>query len=366
MKTSDSEKTDSHSNKGGNVIRTNTTLELGKEYPPPGEEANIEQVRQIIRQKLEQDYPPSIRPARRDQHPKAHGCVKAEFIVDDNLPDRFRYGIFKSPRTYPAWIRFSSSASQIQPDTKKDSHGMALKLMGVEGEKILEEEKDEMTQDFVMANSKVFFVRSTSDYVTFAANFAQGKLLSFFFGWNPFKWRLHELKNMLSATQKSVSNPLQIQYWSQTPFQLGPHAIKFSAKPRSSQIDPMPASPGPDFLEEAIAKQLKTEDVYFDFLVQIQTDPVKMPVEDATIVWDETLSPFQKVATIRIPAQVFDLPAQKEFAENLSFTPWHSLPEHRPLGSTNRVRRSVYETISKLRHQMNNAPRQEPTGDEIF
>jgi hypothetical protein len=46
--------------------------------------------------------------------------------------------------------------------------------------------------------------------------------------------------------------------------------------------------------------------------------------------------------------------------------PWHAVPEHRPLGGINRVRKVVYETISKLRHDLNGAPRSEPTGDEIF
>jgi len=108
------------------------------------------------------------------------------------------------------------------------------------------------------------------------------------------------------------------------------------------------------------------EEVSFDFMVQLQTDPVKMPVEDATIVWDEKLSPFQKVATIRIPKQNPDLPAQLETSEHLSFTPWHSLPDHRPLGNTNRIRRTVYELISRLRHQKNKVARKEPTGSDGF
>ena len=171
---------------------------------------------------------------------------------------------------------------------------------------------------------------------------------------------------MLKATQKAITNPLQIQYWSQCPSKLGPHAIKFSAKPCSSKVDPKPASPGDNFLQEAVSRLLKKEEVSFDFMVQLQTDPVKMPVEDSTMVWDEKLSPFVKVATIRIPVQNPDSPAQLEFSENLSFTPWHSLPDHRPLGNTNRIRRVVYELISRLRHQKNKVPRVEPTGTEVF
>lgn len=341
------------------------TPKLGQEYPSPNEEVDIQKIEQITLKKLAEDYPPNAKLIRRDQHPKSHGCVKAEFIVHDNLSEKLRCGIFKEPRTYNAWIRFSSSAPNIQPDKIKDAHGMAIKLVGVEGEKVLEAEKNAETHDFVLANNPAFFVKNTSDYIVFADAFAKKKLLSFFFRWNPFNWKLRELKNMLSATQKSISNPLQIQYWSQTPYKLGNSAVKYSTKPQSEQSDSIPTSPTFDYLEEIMAKQLTDEDAYFDFMIQVQTDPVKMPVEDATIIWDEGLSPFQKVATIRIPSQVFNTPEQIEFAENLSFTPWHSLPEHRPLGNTNRVRRQVYEAVSKVRHQRNNQPRREPTGDEF-
>ncbi len=190
--------------------------------------------------------------------------------------------------------------------------------------------------------------------------------MSFFFNWNPLHWRLHELGNMLKATQKAVFNPLQIRYWSQTLYQLGPHAVKYSAQSPSPPTNKVAVSSGDDFLGQAMARQLETRETTFDFMVQLQTDPKKMPIEDATIVWDEKLSPFVKVATIRIPPQTFDSPARRDFAENLSFTPWHALPEHRPLGNTNRVRRVVYESISRLRHQKNQVPRAEPSGDDDF
>ena len=91
-----------------------------------------------------------------------------------------------------------------------------------------------------------------------------------------------------------------------------------------------------------------------------------MPVEDPTIVWDEIKAPFIEVATIRIPKQQFNSEAQQTFCENLSYTPWHALAEHRPVGGINRVRKTVYEGISLLRHKLNKAPRVEPTGNEAF
>jgi hypothetical protein len=66
------------------------------------------------------------------------------------------------------------------------------------------------------------------------------------------------------------------------------------------------------------------------------------------------------VASITIPPQSFDSPEQLEFCTNLSFTPWHCIDAHRPLGGINRVRRTVYETVSRLRHDPEHPPR-EPT-----
>jgi hypothetical protein len=91
-----------------------------------------------------------------------------------------------------------------------------------------------------------------------------------------------------------------------------------------------------------------------------------MDVEDSVQEWNDEDAPFYKVAKITIPKQAFDSDAQRSFCENLSYTPWHSLPEHRPLGGVNRIRRIVYERISKLRHDLNQSLRQEPTGDESF
>ena len=108
-------------------------------------------------------------------------------------------------------------------------------------------------------------------------------------------------------------------------------------------------------------KQIAEGDVYFDFLIQVQTDPVTMPVEDSLVVWDEELAPFQRVALVRIPRQDIDISRNREIAETLSFNPWHSLTDHRPLGAINRARKAIYEALSEFRHQRNGVARREPT-----
>jgi hypothetical protein len=89
-----------------------------------------------------------------------------------------------------------------------------------------------------------------------------------------------------------------------------------------------------------------------------------MSVEDSRAPWDEGRSAFTPVATIVIPGQDFSSEDRMRFCENLSFTPWHGLPAHRPLGNINRTRKVVYEAVSKFRHEANHAVRKEPSATE--
>ena len=91
-----------------------------------------------------------------------------------------------------------------------------------------------------------------------------------------------------------------------------------------------------------------------------------MPIEDATVAWDEAVSPFRKVATIDIPPQQFESPARMELCENLAFNPWHSLAVHRPLGGLNRARKELYRQLADFRHERNGVVYAEPTGDEAY
>lgn len=342
-------------------------LQLYQEYPPLGEAAAIEAIEQITRAMITQTYPEGNRPAKRDQHTKDHGCVRGEFTVDPNLPEEARFGVFKEPRTYPVWIRFSNGFERSRPDYKPDVRGIAIKLMGVEGEKVLPEEKFEKTQDFLLINYPVFFIRNAIDYLDFFQKRAENKMIRFFFpGWNPAQWRFHEFIVALLSVKDQVPNLLSVQYWSNLPYKLGPRAIRFTLIPTSPPLKNLPNFNVENYLRKGVIEYLQEREARFDFLIQFQTDPYKMPIEDGTIDWDERRSPFQKVATLTIPRQTFNSRAQQEFCENLSFSPWHCLPDHQPLGGINRVRRQVYQAISKLRHEMNQAPRREPTGDEVF
>ena len=146
--------------------------------------------------------------------------------------------------------------------------------------------------------------------------------------------------NLYLSMQQFV-NPLQGRYWSTTPCLLGSRAVEYSAIPKVDVPNNIPKPPFDDFLREAMVHQLAQGEAVFDFAVQLQIDAVTPPIDDSGLAWSETAPPFRKVTTIRIPQQTLATGAQRNFGGNLSHTPLHSLPGHRPLGGINRVREVV-------------------------
>jgi hypothetical protein len=92
-----------------------------------------------------------------------------------------------------------------------------------------------------------------------------------------------------------------------------------------------------------LAKRLREADASFDFAVQVRSPSDEAKFEDVTVEWKEADVEFRSVATIKIPKQDIDTPEADSRCESLFFTPWHSLPEHRPIGGINRLRLAVYQ-----------------------
>jgi catalase len=350
---------------------------LGEEKEK-NEDGQIKLLTYILYQTLDRDHKAPNVP--RDAHAKAHACVRATFKIDNSsLPESLKVGVFaENGREFPAWMRFSNGNGEPKgKDSNGDVRGLAIKLMGVDGDKILESERHERTQDFVMVNSEAFFIKDISNYVEFVAMLNKG---------NPVAYLVLHPKDfyiLLKAQSQKVSNPLGLNFFSSTPYRLGratsadQRAMKYNVVPCASNTASDPAQPDkkdPDFLRKAMVNHLKGGAACFEFQVQLrdEADPDDMPIEDSTVVWNDHptffnshYSPKIKVATITIPPQEFDTDRQNAFCENLSFTPWHSLPEHRPLGRTNRARRTVYKLISDFRHKRNGMAQREPAPEDV-
>ncbi len=289
---------------------------------------------------------------RRGQHPKMHGCVEARFEVAADIPANLKVGLFAEAKTYRAYMRFSNGKET--DDTKKDVHGLAIKLLCVPGQKALEPEAAAETHDFILADNPVFIIRDTAEYLRFvrivAGTNPPGKAIWKFLLWQLFNHPMDALV-LLRFQRKIEVSPLAAQFWSQVPYAFGENAEKicrYAVVPHGALIDPV-ADVNPDFLRQAMVRHLSEakREAKFDFMAQVHDKPTDAIINNPTVEWD---LPWQRVATITIPPQVFDTPAQRAFGENLSFTPWHALPAHRPLGDVNDIRKNVYLASAKLRH----------------
>jgi catalase len=314
--------------------------------------------------------PPSApsQPYRRDVHSKTLGCIKATFTVRDNLDSKFRYGLFANSGPHQAWIRFSSGNEYPQPDSTKDARGMAIKVMGVPGRKLLQEDglPPAGTQDFALMNATQFFIRDIDEYNEFTKYLGSGfgaraKYGYFLGGFTPDvrKWHLREMMLAEKTLKAAPDSLLNTQFYSVSAFKLGSQEnVKYSARPCKESAAAEVDRGDPNFLRKEMVKRLAAGNACFDFLVQLQVPGKNMPVEDTTVEWSTSDSPFIPVARLDIASQPFE--ENNDFCEGLSFNPWHSLPEHRPIGVMNRIRKAVYLEVSRYRRQANGVPLCEP------
>jgi hypothetical protein len=347
-----------------NMNRPNDDLKIAEEKSSPEEEAYLDSIVSTFEKQMRQLW--KTGGFERGGNTKSHGIVRGEFIIHDDLPAELRHGIFAQPQTFRAWVRFSGPGPYVTPDI--DDVGfmsISIKLMGVPGPKLMDDEK--FTQDMFGVSTPTFVTPDTQANAQLQIESLKNAQIFYFVNFR----RPHILDLIMQSLWiKTQSSPFEAPYFSCVPYLLGEgQAMQYSVWPKSKKRTPvprLPLRPPDDYLRDAMVATLAEEDVEFDIRLQLQTDPHHMPIENNAVLWPEKLSPRISVATLRIPQQKFDFPAQMDFAKRLSYNPWHCIPEHRPLGNQNRARKKMYAELSKLRQTMNTAPHYEPTGEEVF
>ena len=322
------------------------TLEIGKEYPPADEGAALDQLR-ALHLKVHQAQPG---PSHRGEHPKQHAGLWASFTVDENIPPEMRFGLFANPGRYTALIRFSNGRGP--DDTKPEVHAMAIKVLVPDGLGAVR------MQDFIVADHAVFFGRNVQHVLAFLVATVGGTPVP--------QLAATDYPKLVGFSSVATKSLLDMDYWSQTPYKLGGGAVKYWVAPSEPPGQPAVALDGsPDGLRNALIEQLTHRKLgaQFDLNATPQTDAGAMPIEDPTVQWT---SPPVRLASISIYPQTFDTPPQMAFFENLSWSPWNALDEHRPLGGINRARKVIYEESSALRHQTTGVQPITPTGRESF
>jgi hypothetical protein len=311
----------------------------------------------------------------RDAHAKSHGIVKGELIVPADLPPHLQHGVFARPGTYPVIARFSTAPGDLQSDKIPAARGMAIKIFGVEGDKLLPDD-DSRNQDLLLVNHPVIPFGHVKAYwdaqqllekgdgapetvqrITGALARGAQQLL---------KAARVEIPAALQALAASNHHLLGETFHSMAAVRYGAYVAKLSAAPLSEPVraltgQPVPTDRGDSILRDLVVEHFRDHGAEYELRAQLCTTTEEMPIEDASILWPEDKSPHQPIARLVFPAQAAYSEARRIYGDDtLSFSPWRGLAAHRPLGSIMRIRRAAYEQSSQFRHTLNLAPRVEP------
>ena len=315
------------------------------EIIPPGEAEMIERVTSLQTEimKHRQD------PGKRGQHPRQQALLRGSFEIAQTVPEAFRAGVFARPGQFDALVRVSTGP--MPKDSDPNPHAMAIKLLEVP-------DSPGGTQDFILLDQPTFFIPDIAEYVAFFEAAQSDPGATQYFKNRPREFGLNLTFNVVIASH------LERQYWSEVPIAMGRGAARLTLIPdtanRSGRAPARAANDLRDALQEHFVKNRRAAKFYFG--AQRYIDEATTPIEDATAVWPTS---FEIIATLTLPAQDFTAPEQFAFCENLSYTPWHCVPEHQPIGGIQRCRKRVYEESQRLRHTLNRVEDREPTAADL-
>lgn len=333
--------------------------------------ADLNESFDFILRKTQEDYGHGVRAV----HAKAHGILKGVFVVPEDLPAPLSQGLFATPGTYPALMRLSTNAGDILDDSIALPRGLALKVLGVKGERLTGAEG--ATQDFVMVNGPVFTVPNAKKFAgtlkllakttdkAEGAKIALSKVLQVVNGaLGAVGLDSPKLGSLGGAPQV---DPLGETYFSVTPFRYGDYVAKFRLRPLSAGLTALighkiDTKDRPNAIREVV--RADSAHIYGEwaFEVQLCRDLEKQPIEDATVEWKEGDSPFVQVATLRTqPQDSWDESLVAEVDDKMRFSVWTGLAAHQPLGEINRARRDTYRHSAQSRASANRCPIHEPS-----
>ncbi|MFZ0788842.1 MAG: hypothetical protein WAM94_04375, partial [Chromatiaceae bacterium] len=242
-----------------NLQRRDEGLALAEERPLPDEEVYLQSIIDSFTQQMKLLWKPGG--FERGGNTKTPGIVRAEFIVHDGLAAELRHGIFAEPRTYRAWVRFSGPGPYVTPDI--DDVGfmsISIKLMGVPGPKLMDEER--FTQDLFGVTTPTFVTPDTRANAHLQKwSLKNAAVFHFLNLRNP-----HILDSIMQGLwTKTQSSPFEAPYFSCVPYLLGEgQAMEYSVWPTSDKKTPiprLPRRPPDDYLRQAMIAALDEGDV---------------------------------------------------------------------------------------------------------
>ena len=315
--------------------------------------------------------------AIRSVHAKSHGLLTGQVTVLDGLPPAYAQGAFAVPGSYAAVLRFSTNPGDILADSVSTPRGLALKLIDVPGERLPGSE-GQVTQDFVMQNAPAFTAPDPKTFLKTLKLLAKTtdrgeglkkaasavlrgaeKVVEAFGGESP------TLKSLGGHPETHI---LGETFYTMVPFLYGLYFAKLSVVPVAPELTALTDAPvevngKPDGLREAVNAHFAHQGGVWEIRVQLGVDIEQTPIEDASVVWPEDLTPYVTVARLEVrPQPAWNEARSREVDDGMVFSPWHGLAAHRPLGGIMRSRQPAYEMSSQFRSERNGCPLHHPRG----
>ena len=337
--------------------------------------AEIVEVMRSISETTWADYGHAVRSV----HAKSHGLVQGRLDVVDDLPPELAQGLFGRSGRYDVVMRFSTNPGDILDDDVSTPRGLAVKIVGVDGEQLPGSE-GYASQDLVMVNGPVFSAKNAKSFL------GNLKLLAKTTD-TPQTWKkafsaiARGLESAVeavggeSATLKGLGGqpPTHIlgeTFYTQVPLLYGRYVAKLSVAPLSPELRALTGvkldlSGKPNAIRDAVVDFFRSQGAIWELRAQLRTNPDTMPIEDASALWPEDESPYRMVARITVDPQPAWTDARSRAVDDgFSFSPWHGLAAHRPLGSVMRVRKAAYEMSAGFRASHNGCPIHDPRPGE--
>ena len=315
--------------------------------------------------------------AMRASHAKSTACVVGKLVIPDGLPPELAQGLFATPGEHSVAVRFAQGPGERLGDRVSTHRGMAIKVFGAAGDKLPGHDAD--TQDFVLATGTTFpsgtaagFLRDGSviGKATSLPETAKSAVSSVARNLNRALHAFGTESALADFFGHPYSHPLADSYFSQAPVRYGNYVAKLGAVPSTDsqralsewRLDPHQDEDG---FRHATVAFFRDNDVVFELKAQLWADAERQPIEDASVDWPVSVSPYRTVATLRLPRQDAYSPDRvRYFDEVMTFRPAHSLAAHRPLGSVMRARLQVYRALSDFRHRENGVAAEDTAGIE--
>jgi hypothetical protein len=356
-------------------IQTFVRYTPGVEQPEDDEAETTQGLIQTLRSISEQTLADGGH-ALRSVHAKAHGVLRGELEVLGSLPEYLAQGLFAKPGRYPVVMRFSTIPGDILDDSVSTPRGLAIKIVGVEGDR-LEGSESDVTQDVVLVNGPAFGAPNAKKFLSTLKLLAKTTDRA-----EGFKKVVSgALRGVQSAIVATTGTPnatvatlggqpethiLGETFYSQVPVRFGNYIAKLAVAPVSPELTalvqaPLDVNGVPNGLREAVVNFFRDHGGVWEVRAQLCTNLDEMPVEDASIAWPEKKSPYRGIGRITVkPQTAWSAARSAAVDDGMSFSPWHGLAAHQPLGSIMRVRKMAYEMGRRFRAENGGRTIQEP------